>query len=81
MLLRVSEESKGYSLFDPVTKGVVVSGDVIFEEEKQWDWDVSSEKQKVVDLEWGESGGENKIRVSETRAENDVDETSEEREG
>lgn len=35
VLLGVSEESKGYRLFDPVTKKVVVSRDVIFEEEKQ----------------------------------------------
>ena len=44
VLLGVSEESKGYKLFDPVAKRVVVSINVIFEEEKQWDWDVSYEK-------------------------------------
>jgi len=36
-LLGVSEESKGYWLFDPTTKKVVVSKDMIFKEEKQWD--------------------------------------------
>ena len=51
VLLGVSEESKGYRLFDPVAKRVVVSRDVIFEEEKQWDWDVSYEKQIVVNLD------------------------------
>ena len=51
VLLGVSEELKGYRLFDPVAKRVVVSRDVIFEEEKQWDWDVSYEKQIVVNLE------------------------------
>lgn len=45
VLLRVSEESKGYRLFDPIAKNVVVSRDVVFEEEKQWDWAVSYEKQ------------------------------------
>ena len=35
VLLGVSEESKGYKLFDPVAKRVVVSINVIFEEEKQ----------------------------------------------
>ena len=58
VLLGVSEESKGYRLFDPVTKKIVVSRDVIFEEEKQWDWDVSYDKQIVVDLEWGDGDGE-----------------------
>ena len=60
---------KGYRLFDPVAKRVVVSRDVIFEEEKQWDWDVSYEEQIVVDLEWGDgdgdSDGENEGGVSE----------------
>uniref|UniRef100_A0A2N9G6A8 Integrase catalytic domain-containing protein n=5 Tax=Fagus sylvatica TaxID=28930 RepID=A0A2N9G6A8_FAGSY len=65
VLLGVSEESKGYRLFDPVAKRVVVSRDVIFEEEKQWDWDVSYEEQIVVDLEWGDGDGENEEGVSE----------------
>jgi hypothetical protein len=65
VLLGVSEESKGYRLFDLVAKRVVVSRDVIFEEEKQWDWDESYEKQIVVDLEWGDGDGENEEGVSE----------------
>jgi len=51
ILLGVSEESKGYRLFNPITKKVVVSRDVIFEEEKQWDWDENFKKQMLVDLE------------------------------
>lgn len=38
VFLGVSDESKGYRLFDPKTKRVVVSKDVVFEEEKSWDW-------------------------------------------
>lgn len=64
ILLGVSEESKGYRLFDPIAKKVVVSRDVIFEEEKKWDWD---EKQTVPDLEWDD--GEDKERVSENENE------------
>ena len=37
ILLGVSEESKGYRLFNSITKKIMVSRDVIFEEEKQWD--------------------------------------------
>ena len=37
VLLGMSEESKGYKLFDPLNKKIVVSKDVIFEEDKQWD--------------------------------------------
>jgi transposase InsO family protein len=35
VLLGVSEESKAYRLYDPTSKRIVVSRDVIFEEEKQ----------------------------------------------
>lgn len=66
VFLGVSEESKGYRLFDPIAKKVVVSRDVIFEEEKQWDWGVSYEKQTGVDLEWGNGDGEHE-EVSENR--------------
>ena len=36
VLLGVSEESKAYRLYDPVSKKIVVSRDVVFEEDKCW---------------------------------------------
>ncbi|KAJ8637161.1 hypothetical protein MRB53_011428 [Persea americana] len=54
-----------YTISSSLPKRVLVSRDVIFEEEKQWDWDVSYEKQIVVDLEWGDGDGENEEGVSE----------------
>lgn len=51
VFLGVNEESKGYRLYNPITKKVVVSRDVIFEKDKQWDWVVSLEEQILVDLE------------------------------
>jgi hypothetical protein len=54
VLLGVSKESKAYRLYDPTSKRIVVSRDVIFEEEKQWEWDKSFEEQILVDLEWGD---------------------------
>lgn len=49
----VSEESKAYRLYNPISKRIAISRDVIFEEKKQWNWDKSFEKQILVDLEWG----------------------------
>jgi hypothetical protein len=39
VLLGVSEESKAYKLYDPASKRIIVSGDVVFEESKGWEWD------------------------------------------
>lgn len=38
MFLGVSETSKAYELFNPVTKKVIISRDVVFDEEAKWDW-------------------------------------------
>lgn len=54
VLLGVSEESKAYRLYDPISKMIVISRDVIFEQERQWDWDASYEEQLLMDLEWGD---------------------------
>ena len=37
VLLGISEESKAYKLYDPISKRIVVSRDVKFEEDKSWD--------------------------------------------
>ena len=39
MFFGVSETSKAYKLYVPLTKKVVVSRDVIFEEKKTWTWE------------------------------------------
>ncbi|GAU51653.1 hypothetical protein TSUD_414750 [Trifolium subterraneum] len=39
ILLGLSEESKGYKLYDPVSKRIIVSRDVIFDESKGWNDD------------------------------------------
>lgn len=40
VFLGVSEASKTYKLFNPLTKKVVTSRDVIFDEENSWDWNM-----------------------------------------
>lgn len=39
VLLGVSEESKAYKLYDPASKRIIVSRDVVFEESKGCEWD------------------------------------------
>ncbi|CAL2226145.1 unnamed protein product [Prunus armeniaca] len=48
----VSEESKAYRLFDPVSQKVIVSRDVVFNENQSWNWDESHEEAILADLEW-----------------------------
>lgn len=39
VMIGYSRESKAYKMFDPVEKKAYTSRDVIFEEEKKWNWD------------------------------------------
>lgn len=55
VLLGVSDESKGYRMYDPVAKKIIVSRDVVFDEDRVWNWDADYEKEQLMDLEWGDS--------------------------
>ena len=52
VLLRVSDESKAYRLYDPATKKIIVSRDVIFEEGAKWDWNSSTKNVEQDVLAW-----------------------------
>ena len=51
VLLGVSEESKAYRLYDPVSQKIIGSKDVKFEEENSWDWNKSHEEAIIADLD------------------------------
>ena len=53
VLLGVSEESKAYRLYDPVSQRIIVSRDVVFEEDKGWNWDKQYDAAIKCNLEWG----------------------------
>lgn len=52
VLLGYSEESKAYRLYNPNTKKMVTSRDVVFEEGKEWDWDKDQEHSTEGSLTW-----------------------------
>ena len=58
VLLRMSEQSKAYRLYDPMSNKIVVSRDVVFEENECWDWERSNEEARLDILEWGDSNEE-----------------------
>jgi hypothetical protein len=72
VFLGVSGESKAYRLFDPLSKTIIISRDVRFEEEGSWDWDNSYEEAILVDLEWSDSN------TAATNAEEPTDTNAEE---
>ncbi|KAL4379639.1 hypothetical protein GQ457_02G024950 [Hibiscus cannabinus] len=55
VLLGISEESKAYRLYDLVVDKVVISKDVIFEENKCWDWGRTNEEINHDVIEWEEN--------------------------
>ncbi|KAF2304334.1 hypothetical protein GH714_030057 [Hevea brasiliensis] len=46
-------ESKAYRLYDPTSNKIIASRDVVFEEDKSWEWNKKNEEIVVRDLEWG----------------------------
>jgi len=59
VLLGVSEESKAYRLFDPISKKIIISRDVKFEEEGTWDWNQTHANTTLTDLDWGDNNPDN----------------------
>ncbi|KAL8106255.1 hypothetical protein AgCh_029879 [Apium graveolens] len=54
VLLGISDEFKGYRLYDPNAKRIVTSRDVVFEEENTWNWDTSANEDASLDQVWDE---------------------------
>jgi len=50
-MLGVSDESKAYRLYDPISKKIIISKDVVFEENECWNWGKSDEECKLDVLE------------------------------
>ena len=73
----VSEESKAYRLYDPTSQRIIISRDVVFEEDKSWYWDTTYKESIMCDLERGvqeeaasvfdenEKGSESNIEAAE----------------
>ncbi len=73
VFLGVSEESKGYRLYDPTTKRIVVCRDVLFEEEGQWKWEQDHKNHISMELEWDENEIDSETDKGENEDENNSD--------
>ncbi|KAK9928322.1 hypothetical protein M0R45_025465 [Rubus argutus] len=85
VLLGYSEKSKGYKMYDPVGDKVIISRDVVFEEDRMCDWDTNYEKDQLMELEWGDideqeaaeiegEGGVGDVNVQEEEVEREINE-------
>lgn len=54
ILLCVSDMTKAYKLYDPISKKVIISRDVAFEEDKSWNWDAHVDGGAPFALDWGD---------------------------
>jgi hypothetical protein len=50
VLLGVSEESKAYKLYNPIERKIIVSRDVVFEEDKGWNWHEKESVKQIDDV-------------------------------
>ena len=72
ILLRVSEESKIYRLYDPVPHKIIVSRDAVFDEDNNWDWDKSYKKIVLVKLTQSDNDKESNA-TTETKDRVEID--------
>jgi hypothetical protein len=61
VLLGVSEESKAYKLYNPIEKKIIVSRDVVFEEDKGWNWHGKEAVKQIDDIAVNDEVGEIEI--------------------
>ncbi|CAJ2675758.1 unnamed protein product [Trifolium pratense] len=73
--LGISDESKGYKLYDPLKKKIIISRDVIFEEKKGWEWNKPS-REKNSEVTIDDIEGETSEPVTENEIELNVDSDS-----
>ncbi|KAL1218311.1 Retrovirus-related Pol polyprotein from transposon TNT 1-94 [Cardamine amara subsp. amara] len=85
VMFGVSKESKAYRLYDPLTKKIIISRDVKFDEKKPWNWNEEIEDDKFVEVFEEEEqeklvnpGEEAHENSQETREEEEINDEQEE---
>jgi hypothetical protein len=78
VLFGISEESKAYRLYDPTSKRIIISRDVVFEEDGQWNWEKRSEEDNTFDTKWEDEKSEEREEFSDINEEENAVEGNEE---
>jgi hypothetical protein len=72
IFLGVSEESKAYRIYNPLSKKIIISRDVIFAETGKWKWNEASHSEDF-EIEHSENLNNVDDRAEETVIENTCD--------
>ena len=70
VLLGISEESKAYRLYDPLSQKVLISYDVIFNEEESWPWDDCYAQAIQAPLDWSDVDEDSKNNIQDEAIDN-----------
>jgi transposase InsO family protein len=71
VFLGVSENSKAYRLFNPISQKIIISRDVVFEEDQQWNWDDIPKPITAAELAWEATENEDESPIVAESVENE----------
>jgi len=81
ILLGVSEESKAYRLYNSTTKKIHISKDVVFDENRSWNWEYKDKEERITldfdDKEESDDGDNVANDVAKTNQDDDESERAE----
>jgi len=55
VLLGISEESKAYRLYNPIDRKIIISRDVVFDEDESWNWEEDFTNSIHSELDWNDN--------------------------
>jgi len=75
VFLGVSENSKAYRFFDPISQKIIISRDVVFEEDQKWNWDDIPKPVTTNDFAWEVTDNEDESPILAELVENEPTQT------
>lgn len=73
VFLGMAHESLAYKMYDPMSKKITVSRDVVFEEDKKWDWGATKDGTTVPALEWSDEDSLQEETINEVDGNDDAE--------
>jgi len=78
VFIGISDQSKAYKLYDPITKKIIISRNVIFDEEQFWPWsEEGAERQILINFEDDEEPTTSRTTIEGSQSQNTTEENGE----